>query len=140
MIGHLGTQQLGAVSLANLAISFATFTFGFLAFLTSPRIGAAYVAGNKQQVSRVAAVGLWLAGGLGLLTTLGMSLMAGPIVGGKHGSFLSNVITWNVNTWAYGPCQYMAAAAFLRIVYTSTSSRCVGGLHARVPLHLEIVV
>ena len=84
MIGHLGTQQLGAVSLANLAISFATFTFGFLAFLTSPRIGAAYVAGNKQQVSRVAAVGLWLAGGLGLLTTLGMSFMAGPIVGGKY--------------------------------------------------------
>jgi Na+-driven multidrug efflux pump len=39
MIGHLGTQQMAAVSLGSLAVSFATFTFGFLVFLTTPKVG-----------------------------------------------------------------------------------------------------
>jgi O-antigen/teichoic acid export membrane protein len=82
MLGHLGTQQLGAVSLANLAVSFAIYTFSFLVFLTTPRIAAAHVAGDKDAVSRLAGVGLWLAGGCGLVTTLGVMLLAGPIVTG----------------------------------------------------------
>jgi hypothetical protein len=82
MLGHLGTQQLGAVSLANLAVSFAIYVFSFLVFLTTPRIAAAHVAGDKDAVSRLAGVGLWLAGGCGLVTTLGVMLLAGPIVQG----------------------------------------------------------
>jgi hypothetical protein len=38
MIGHLGTQQMAAVSLGSLAVSFATYTFGFLVFLTTPKV------------------------------------------------------------------------------------------------------
>lgn len=38
MIGHLGTQQMAAVSLGSLVVSFATFTFGFLVFLTTPKV------------------------------------------------------------------------------------------------------
>ena len=47
MIGHLGTQQMAAVSLGSLAVSFATFTFGFLVFLTTPKVRAARVGGPE---------------------------------------------------------------------------------------------
>jgi hypothetical protein len=51
MVGRLGTQQLGAVSVASLCISFATFLFSFLLFLTTPEIAAAVVRNDKAEVS-----------------------------------------------------------------------------------------
>ena len=80
MIGHLGTQQMAAVSLGSLAVSFATFTFGFLVFLTTPKVAAAHVAGDAARVSRHAAVGLWLALACGLACTAGLGAFSGAIV------------------------------------------------------------
>ncbi|KAF8061355.1 DTX44 [Scenedesmus sp. PABB004] len=79
-LGHLGTQQLGAVSLASLATSLATYVFSFLVFLTTPRIAAAHANGDARTVSRLAAVGLWLAAGTGLCVAVGMNAGAGAIV------------------------------------------------------------
>lgn len=38
MIGHLGTQQLSAISVGILTTSFCTFLFSFLVFLVSPGV------------------------------------------------------------------------------------------------------
>jgi hypothetical protein len=85
VLGHLGTQQLGAVSLASLATSLATYIFSFLVFLTTPRIAAAHAHGDSKTVSRLAAVGLWLAAVTGTAVALGMHAGAGMIVQGeKH--------------------------------------------------------
>jgi hypothetical protein len=82
MIGHLGTQQMAAVSLGSLAVSFATFTFGFLVFLTTPKIAAAFVVGDFDRVSRHAAVGLWLALACGLVCTGGLVTFSTDIIAG----------------------------------------------------------
>lgn len=84
VLGHLGTQQLGAVSLASLATSLATYIFSFLVFLTTPRIAAAHAHGDSKQVSRLAAVGLWLAAVTGTAVALGMHAGAELIVQGKQ--------------------------------------------------------
>ncbi|KAJ9513831.1 hypothetical protein QJQ45_020908 [Haematococcus lacustris] len=77
MIGRLGTQQLGAVSVASLVVSFATFLFSFLLFLTTPEIAAAVSKGNKAEVSRISARGFWLAGAMGALVTA-LLVLGGP--------------------------------------------------------------
>lgn len=82
-LGNLGTQQLGAVSLASLATSLATYVFSFLVFLTTPRIAAAHAVGDRAAVSRLAAVGLWLAGSTGLAVGVGMWFGADAIVSGE---------------------------------------------------------
>jgi putative MATE family efflux protein len=80
MVGHLGTQQLGAVSLGSLCVSFASFLFSFLLFLTTPRVAAANVRGDTQGVQRQAVTGLWLAGALGVLTAASLYFFAPAIV------------------------------------------------------------
>jgi Na+-driven multidrug efflux pump len=82
VLGHLGTQQLGAVSLASLATSFATFVFSFFVFLITPRIAAAHANHDAAAVGRLAAVGLWLAGGMGGVVAISMNAGAGAIVTG----------------------------------------------------------
>uniref|UniRef100_A0A383W375 Protein DETOXIFICATION n=1 Tax=Tetradesmus obliquus TaxID=3088 RepID=A0A383W375_TETOB len=79
-MGHLGTKQLGAVSLASLATSLATYVFSFLVFLTTPRVAAAHANGDSKTVNRLAAVGLWLALGTGLLVAVSLSFSAEAIV------------------------------------------------------------
>jgi hypothetical protein len=83
VLGHLGTQQLGAVSLASLATSLATYIFSFLVFLTTPRIAAAHAHGDKKAVSRLVAVGLWLAAVTGTAVAFSMHAGAGWIVQGE---------------------------------------------------------
>jgi hypothetical protein len=86
-MGHLGTKQLGAVSLASLATSLATYVFSFLVFLTTPRVAAAHANSDSKTVARLAAVGLWLALGTGLLVAVTLSFSAGAIVHGGFGFF-----------------------------------------------------
>lgn len=50
LVSRLGTQQLGAVSVASLSMSFCTFLFSFLLFLTTPEIAAAVVKGERAEV------------------------------------------------------------------------------------------
>eukprot|EP00879_Flechtneria_rotunda_P015669 GHRR01016391.1.p1 GENE.GHRR01016391.1~~GHRR01016391.1.p1 ORF type:complete len:269 (+),score=96.47 GHRR01016391.1:113-808(+) len=80
VLGHLGTQQLGAVSLASMAITFSTYVFSFLVFLTTPRIAAAHANGDSKRVARLAAVGLWLAAIAGTVVVVGLNLAKVPIV------------------------------------------------------------
>lgn len=69
LVGHLGTKHLGAVSVGSLAVSFCTFLFSFLLFLTTPEIAAALSKQDSEKVSKIAAKGLWIAGGFGVITT-----------------------------------------------------------------------
>jgi Na+-driven multidrug efflux pump len=57
MVGRLGTQQLGAVSVASMCVSFSTFLFSFLIFLTTPEIAGAAVRKDNVEV-RASACGL----------------------------------------------------------------------------------
>ncbi len=84
MVGHLGTQQLGAVSLGAMSVSFSYFLFSFLLFLTTPRVAAAWVAGDKARLSKQAAMGIWLAAGLGVGMALFMYFSAPAIVAGER--------------------------------------------------------
>ncbi len=52
LVGQLGTQQLSAVSLGTLAVSFVTFLYSFLLFLTVPEIAAAVVRKDDDEVGR----------------------------------------------------------------------------------------
>ena len=51
LVGQLGTQQLGAVSVGSLSVSFCTFLFSFLLFLTTPEIAGAVAMKDKEKVS-----------------------------------------------------------------------------------------
>lgn len=51
LIGHLGTQQLGSVSIGTLAVSFCTFLYSFLLFLTTPDVAAAAVRKDNDEAS-----------------------------------------------------------------------------------------
>ncbi|KAG2500414.1 hypothetical protein HYH03_001984 [Edaphochlamys debaryana] len=80
MVGHLGTMQLSAVSLGTLSVSFSTFLFSFLLFLTVPEIAAAVVKKDDEQVSCIAAKSLWIAGVAGVATMGLLAACAGPII------------------------------------------------------------
>jgi mannose/fructose/N-acetylgalactosamine-specific phosphotransferase system component IIC len=82
IVGHLGTQQLAAVSMASLAVAFSSFMFSFLVFLTTPKVAAAAQQGDLARVSRIAANGIWLAAAIGIVTSLCLYLFAGNIVAG----------------------------------------------------------
>lgn len=51
VVGQLGKELLGAVSVGSLAISFCTFLASFLMFLTTPEIAAA-VGKDQDKVGR----------------------------------------------------------------------------------------
>lgn len=50
MVGRLGTQALGAVSVASISVSLCVFLFSFLIFLTTPEIALAVVQKRKHEV------------------------------------------------------------------------------------------
>ncbi|KXZ50525.1 hypothetical protein GPECTOR_16g700 [Gonium pectorale] len=81
LVGHLGTQQLSAVSLGSLAVSFVTFLFSFLVFLTVPEIAAAVVKNDSEEVSCIAAKSLWIAVVCGFSSAAVLYGSAGWIVG-----------------------------------------------------------
>ncbi|GLI71113.1 hypothetical protein VaNZ11_016204 [Volvox africanus] len=81
LVGHLGTQQLSAMSLGSLAVSFCTFFYTFLLFLTVPEIAAAVVKRNDDEVSCIVANSLWIAVVCGFSSAAAMFLGAEAIVG-----------------------------------------------------------
>lgn len=84
IVGHLGTQQLAAVSMASLAVAFSSFMFSFLVFLTTPKVAAAAQQKNDALVSRIASNGIWLAAGIGLASCFGLFFFAKDIVGREY--------------------------------------------------------
>ncbi|GFH30451.1 multidrug and toxic compound extrusion protein [Haematococcus lacustris] len=113
MIGRLGTQQLGAVSVASLVVSFATFLFSFLLFLTTPEIAAAVSKGNKAEVSRISARGFWLAGAMGALVT------ALLVLGGPH---IISLLSLALNYTFICVFEWGVAGAALAITLAQASS------------------
>ena len=59
LVGQLGTQQLGAVSVGSLAVSFCTFLFSFLLFLTTPEIAGAVAKKDADKVISDQRFRLW---------------------------------------------------------------------------------
>ncbi|GFR41653.1 hypothetical protein Agub_g2395 [Astrephomene gubernaculifera] len=80
LVGHLGTQQLSAVSIGSIALNAAIFLFSFLLFLTVPEVAAAVVKNDEEEVSRVTAQSLWVAAGCGCITAAAVGLNAANIV------------------------------------------------------------
>lgn len=80
LVGQLGTQQLSAVSVGSLAVSFFTFLFSFLLFLTTPEIASAVAKKDPALASKVASKSLWLAMGFSLVTAAFCSIGSDLIV------------------------------------------------------------
>ncbi|GLC71691.1 hypothetical protein PLESTF_001149900 [Pleodorina starrii] len=80
LVGHLGTQQLSALSLGSLAVTLVTFFYTFLLFLTVPEIAEAVVRKDDDEVSRVAAKSLWIAVVCGVVSAAALFLGAETIV------------------------------------------------------------
>ncbi|KXZ50515.1 hypothetical protein GPECTOR_16g690 [Gonium pectorale] len=80
LVGHLGTHQLGAVSLGTIALNAVTFLFSFLLFLTVPEVAAATVKGDADEVSRVAARGIWIAAAAGVVSAAFLHCNASAVV------------------------------------------------------------
>ncbi|GAX82713.1 hypothetical protein CEUSTIGMA_g10139.t1 [Chlamydomonas eustigma] len=81
LVGQLGTQQLGAVSVGSLCVSFSIFLFSFLLFLITPEIASAVAQKDRSKVSRTASKGLWMALWCGATMTAFNLLGAESIVG-----------------------------------------------------------
>lgn len=80
LVGHLGTQQLGALSLGTLAMAFATSLFYFLLALTVPEVAAAASRNDANEVSDIAAKTLWVALFFGSLMAAALQASAGSVV------------------------------------------------------------
>ncbi|GAX79955.1 hypothetical protein CEUSTIGMA_g7394.t1 [Chlamydomonas eustigma] len=80
LIGQVGTQQLGAVSIGSLCIAFSMSLFTFLLFLTTPEIAAAVAQKSPEKVSIISSKGLWLAAFCGSVMTVLLLTNAEAIV------------------------------------------------------------
>ncbi|GIL61784.1 hypothetical protein Vafri_16168 [Volvox africanus] len=83
MVGHLGTNQLSAVSLGTMVLNSFTFLFSFLLYLTIPEIAEAVAKEDDDEVSLVTSQSLWVALGCGLLTAMAVGFGASHIVAGE---------------------------------------------------------
>ena len=70
IVGRLGTAQLAAVGCSTVLYNFSNFIFNFLLYTTTPRIAAAASQkDSKEQVSKIAAQGLWVAITIGCISS-----------------------------------------------------------------------
>lgn len=70
IVGHLGTVPLGGLALASAVLALAFLAFNFLAYGTTGRVAYLTGAGLPRQAAAVAAQGLWICLGLGLILGL----------------------------------------------------------------------
>lgn len=86
IVGHLGTVQLAGLGVASTVLLTVATAFIFLAYGTTGAVGRRIGAGDERGASHTAVQGLWLAAGLGVLSTVVLWVL-GPalirILGGE---------------------------------------------------------
>jgi putative MATE family efflux protein len=87
IVGHLGRPQLAALGLAGTVLAGAFTIFNFLTYGTTAVVARASGAGQHERAARLAAQGLWVSVGIGLLLLVVCEALAGPLLRalGAHG-------------------------------------------------------
>jgi MATE family multidrug resistance protein len=80
-VSRLGAAELGALGVNGAVFGFAFILFNFLAYATTPLVAQALGRGDQEEAGTVVGRVLWLAGGLGLVTTAVLVAGAEAIVG-----------------------------------------------------------
>lgn len=80
VVGHLGTQPLGGLSLAGTALLTFFAIMIFLAYGTTAAVSRLIGAGEHRAAAEQAVQGLWLAVGLGVVTGAVLWVAADPIL------------------------------------------------------------
>jgi putative MATE family efflux protein len=86
IVGHLGTPQLAALSLAGALLALATGVCNFLTYGTTAQVARLSGAGAETRAATLAAQALWLALAIGLGLLLVAELGAQPLVALMGGS------------------------------------------------------
>ncbi|AXG14897.1 MATE family efflux transporter [Intrasporangium calvum] len=80
IVGHLGTAELAGLGVASAALLTAAGVFVFLAYGTTSVVARQLGAGDLRAAITAGVDGLWLAGGLGVVTAAVVAAFAEPIV------------------------------------------------------------
>jgi len=81
IVGHLGTGQLAGLGIAGAVVQTAVGLCVFLAYGTTASVARRIGAGDVRGALAQGIDGIWLAVGIGLLTTVPGTLLAGRLVG-----------------------------------------------------------
>lgn len=81
VVGHLGTDQLAGLTLANAVLATGYAVFIFLAYGTTSSVARLIGAGRHEQAAHHAVQSLWLAAGLGAVLAAVLWVLAGPLIG-----------------------------------------------------------
>jgi putative MATE family efflux protein len=79
IVGHLGSVQLGALSISGAVLNATVGLMIFLAYATTPAVARLLGAGDRAAAVRAGWTGIWLAGGLGLVLTACGEAAAGTV-------------------------------------------------------------
>lgn len=80
IVGHLGTDQLAGLAIAAAVLLSAHAILIFLAYGTTGLVGRKLGAGDELGAAVQGVQALWLAIGLGVVTSVGLALAAEPLV------------------------------------------------------------
>lgn len=80
LIGHLGADALGGLSIASTVLQTVVGLLIFLAYATTPAVARALGSGNRRGAIRAGIDGMWLALLLGVVLVLVGLVSAGPLV------------------------------------------------------------
>lgn len=96
IVGHLGVTQLAGLALAASVLTASFWVFNFLSFGTTSRVAFLTGRGDRRGAAAVAAQGLWLAVGIGLLVAVVLGLAAPSLaaVMGGHGGVRAAAVTY----------------------------------------------
>jgi putative MATE family efflux protein len=81
IVGHLGTGQLAGLGIAGAIVQTAVGLCVFLAYGTTASVARRIGAGDVRAALTQGVDGIWLAVGIGVLTTVPGALLAGRLVG-----------------------------------------------------------
>jgi putative MATE family efflux protein len=80
LVGHLGPDALGGLSIASTVLQTVVGLLIFLAYATTPAVARALGAGNRRGAIRAGIDGMWLAAFLGVILVVAGLAFAGPLV------------------------------------------------------------
>lgn len=80
VVGHLGTEPLGGLSLAGTALLTFFSVMIFLAYGTTAAVSRLIGAGEHRSAAEQAVQGIWLAVGLGIVGAAALWLASGPLL------------------------------------------------------------
>ena len=80
IVGHLGTPQLAGLGIASTVLNTAVGLFIFLAYSTTSLAGRHLGAGRRDLAIRSGVEAMWLAGALGAIAAILLTVCASPLL------------------------------------------------------------